>query len=187
MVKRLEVVFKLISYYLCSIDAFPADESLPIDNILANAYIYGDLDFGGVCRKILAYPQGDQARAKGLENSQVFRCGGDSNDIEIPQALVPVGFKTCLLAGEIDILKFKESLIHSTFVLQLHTDDLCERVFTAAHVSAYNKSHTASVDPSPRQEISPKGILRFDTRPCVLCMVPNLSHVLSFYSFSERG
>jgi hypothetical protein len=124
---------------------------------LANAYIYGDLDFGGVHRKVLAYPQGDQARAKGLENSQVFRCGGDSKDIEIPQALVPVGFKSCLLAGELDILKFKESLIHSTFVLQLHTDDLCERVFTAAHVNAYNKINAHSVVSSPREEATPIG------------------------------
>ena len=97
---------------------------------------------------------------KGMENSQVFRCGGDQEDIEIPQALLPVGFKTCLLAGEIDILKFKESLTCSTFVLQLHTDDLCERVFSASNVREYNKEKAGPTpDASPREEetTSPRG------------------------------
>lgn len=118
---------------------------------MAQAYIYGNFGFGDTRRSIIAYPQCDRFEVKGLNNSQYFNSGGDIEDVKVPQVLVPISYRTCLLSAEKDALVLKESLTSSSFVLELHTDDLCSRVFSTKHLTDYNKICAPTPPGSPRQ------------------------------------
>ena len=52
---------------------------------------------------------------------------------------VPVHFKSCLLPGLGDSKRFKELLGNSTYKIEIHNEDLFDRVMTPANLTAYNE------------------------------------------------
>ena len=142
-------------------DSFPITEDVEINEELNNGYIFGVLDFGVIQREIIAFPQADLAA---FDNDRflnsTFGREEETNIKTMSGASVPIGYKSCLLSGCQNIYKFKESLTTGTFSLQLHTDSLCDRMFSDKHMEAYNKATTeaaisSEISQSASEEVVP--------------------------------
>jgi hypothetical protein len=122
-------------------DSFPVTEDVEIDEELDKGYIYGVLDFGVVQREVIAFPQADLAEFDSNKFlTSTYGREEETNIKSMSGASVPIGYKSCLLSGCQNINMFKESLTTGTFVLQLHTDSLCDRIFSEKHMDVYNEA-----------------------------------------------
>jgi hypothetical protein len=139
---------------------------------LKSSYLYGSFDFGeGFERMIFGYPLGDQCVSQEspvppTSTALFVSTQGSLQTPEIAQVLLPIDYKSCILSGiATEKLKFQDRLTSSTFILQIHTDDLCDRVFSTANVNSFNEKYinqpagvgaVTQVDPTPKQP-SPRG------------------------------
>jgi hypothetical protein len=174
---------------LSSFDAFPTEHGIPPCETLKSSYLYGSFDFGeGFERMIFGYPLGDQCVSSSQPQEQqpqeqqpqdntssslfiatgsattTSSARGGSGECLISQVSLPIAYKSCILSGiKTEKLKFQDQLTSSTFILQIHTDDLCNRVFSSTHVQHFNENYlkqqtsaTAVAEVTPKQP-SPRG------------------------------
>jgi hypothetical protein len=146
---------------LHSFDSFPSEPNVPPVETLKSAYIFGSFDFGeGFERMIFGYPLGDQCTSNSNPTSI-------STSQEISQIFLPVDYRTCILTAMAEKLRFQDHLTSSTFILQIHTDEICDRIFSSVNQATYNEKyihapHTlvapaaVEVDPKTKQP-SPRG------------------------------
>lgn len=157
------IPFEPLELNFDSFDCFPVEEDINPTETLKSSYLYGLFDFGEFQRIIFGYPQGDQCVNKSLGDSQFFRSSSNINstdNIKVPQVQVPIQYRSCILSGLKEKLKFQEKLTTSTYIIQIYTDELCDRIFTTTNISNYNEKYmTKPVIPEPQvqKQPSPRG------------------------------
>jgi hypothetical protein len=120
---------------LHSFDSFPSEPNVPPVETLKSAYIFGSFDFGeGFERMIFGYPLGDQCTSNSNPTSI-------STSQEISQIFLPVDYRTCILTAMAEKLRFQDHLTSSTFILQIHTDEICDRIFSSVNQATYNEKY----------------------------------------------
>lgn len=138
---------------------------------------------------IFGYPLGDQCVHQNpqqpISSTALFGgTEGTSETSDIAQVVLPIDYKSCILSGvATEKLKFQDRLTSSTFILQIHTDDLCDRVFSTANVNSFNEKYISQpaevvtpVEPTSKQP-SPRGNAKKNkkdtTTPAPIAPVPS--------------
>lgn len=131
---------------------------------LGNVYIYGRLDLGGTTRIIHARPSQQAETWRGSDDVGPFVETSDAAGLAATTALTgmlntantasteggfkgadhyPLDCRVCCLPGLADLPRFKEALATSTFVIQLHAEDINARAF---HARACDEYHAAVLE-----------------------------------------
>jgi hypothetical protein len=146
-------------------DNFPVEDDVSPQQSLQSSYLYSLLDFGTFQRIIFGYPQSDNSIPISPDLSNTITTPVSYSDHAlVSQITLPISYQTCILSGlkENDRLRFHEKIISSTFLLQIHNDRLCERIFSASHLAEYSEKFLPKVaaplpDIAPAKQPSPRG------------------------------
>ncbi len=140
-------------YYCTSINSYPASLDDSNEIVDSDVYVYGELKIGpSLTRTVLCFPFANESVAPPVVES----ADNQQSDISLlaqGDRKFGVDFQTCVLPGLADIDLLKESLSWSTFVLEIHNEQVYERTFHKRNVEEYSKLYaletTAPVAAAP--------------------------------------
>lgn len=127
----------IYSYYsliiIFRLNSFPVYENEDVQDAIQSSYLYGNVSFGtGFSRTILGFPKLIIAK-KEVDPEETM-----NNEFEVIPDKYDVSLQVCVLPGLEDLALFKESLTSSTFVIEVHKEDLHKRAFHYRNVEEYN-------------------------------------------------
>lgn len=122
----------MISFYSFRLNNFPIYKGEDAQDAIKSSYVFGNISFGsGINRSILGFPKTISVK-KDVEQEV-----STSIEEEIISDKFDVSLNICFLPGLEDISLFKESLTSSTFVVEVHKEDLFTRAFHSRNVEEY--------------------------------------------------
>lgn len=132
-------MLNITSSYCHSLGGYPCNSNETIEQSLQHTFIYGDLQFGPVSKKVY---------------TRAIRPGN-----ALPSDEPVIGCEVCVLVGSKDFEKFKDSLTSTTFVLETHDEDICRRAFNCRNADKYTelfKEEEGGAGASPA--VSPRAV-----------------------------
>lgn len=151
------IYFRLLRY--------PCHDQHFVNDTVDNMYIFAKVDLGGgQSRDIIFRPQFNNSTmpssSTGMEsfgntfdvrNSDGDESDSDREDLDATNATIgetmkaksknifDVDFKVCILPGLTDVSNYKDLISSSTYVLEIHKEDLWKRIFHERNVEEYNR------------------------------------------------
>lgn len=138
---ELEPLFIDIS----SICGYPILDDETASDALSSVYVYAKLDLGGaLSRTIYARPAitSIESFESGIDMPDSISTEGGTRGPEH----ISVDCRVCCLAGLIDLARFKEALTSTTFVIQVHRENMSRRSFHARACDEYHNFISKKVE-----------------------------------------
>lgn len=150
------------SIFLFSVYNYPVHDFESVEEVAQSLYFYGDFYFGGGLRRtVIAYPEVinyNKDHRNPLEDEDSVSSGGSTANSKLG-----INTRVCILPGLGNLSQFKESLKSTTFVLELHQEDVGKRAFHSRNVTEYNnigvdKLEAASTSKAGTPKVKPKAV-----------------------------
>ena len=127
------MVYEPMILHMETLGGYPVLQDETEGDALDPVYIYGKLELGSFTRTVFVRPLSIQKVVTNDENDTTNASSSSS-----PQAnLINIDTKFCFLPGLADLSKFRESLTSATFLLQIHRENLYERVFSIRNLEEW--------------------------------------------------
>lgn len=140
------------------VNAYPLMEDEITQDAANSVYMYGELKIGpSLVRKVLCFPKVVEETSGDLNettDSDFKITAGEPQPGDL-KCKFSIDFHTCLLPGFADIKVLKESLTWTTFVLEVHNENLFKRSFHTRNVEEYNALMATENAPNPATAAAP--------------------------------